>query len=184
MPIIPFIALFSGFAIKAGADWFEQHVSRLRNFKGAGFVTLVFGVLLIATSLQHQIARDIEMTRENSLPDTRWASLQWIVQTLPAGARIGREHYTPPVEQYSDKFNMMYLGLYGLLRHSEALPDLDYVVTSSADYDRFFDESARYPDEVRTYTKFFARHELVKEFNDSRKTMSGPTVRVYKLAHD
>ena len=54
--------------------------------------TYLIAAALTLGSISGQIARSYKEIRLLTLPDTRWASLQWIQAKLPSGARIGREH--------------------------------------------------------------------------------------------
>lgn len=126
---------------------------------------------------------DAKMIRDNTLPDTRWISFKWIQENLPAGATIGREHYTPPLERYSNKHKIAFLDWNGVVSKQEVIPHLDFMVVSSEDYSRFVDYPERYPAEAMIYESFFRRNELVKEFSNDGDTMSGPTIRIYKISH-
>ena len=99
-------------------------------------------------------------------------------------SRIGREHYTPPIEQYSDKFLTEYLGHRAVAVKPDVVMTLDYMLVSSGDYNRFITEPNKYPDESMTYRKFFEQHELVKEFIPDGKTLTGPRIDIYKIRHE
>jgi len=141
------------------------------------------GALLVAASIQGQVIIDIKTMRESSLPDTRWVSLLWCKDNIPVGVNIGREHYTPPLEKYSQKHTVVVLGYFGVARKSGMMPYLDFVITSSADYSRFLDNPEQYPYENSAYNDFFARNRLIKEFSADSRFMTGPTIRVYEIRH-
>jgi hypothetical protein len=136
------------------------------------------------TSISGQIERDQELLRTTNLPDTRWVGLKWIEEHLPAGSHILRERYTPPLEKYSGKFHVSYAGMFPVARglgNATEIPSIDYVVVSSGDYARFVDHPDIYPAQAQAYNDFFARNDLVKEFHSDNNTMSGPTIRVYRI---
>jgi hypothetical protein len=133
-------------------------------------------------SISGQIARSYEEIRLLTLPDTRWASLQWIQANLPSGARIGREHYTPPIEEFTDRYDAEYLGYFAVARQPQAIERLDYMVVSGDDYERYVNHPDDYPAEAEAYNEFFARNQLVKEFVPDRRTLGGPTIRIYEIA--
>jgi hypothetical protein len=179
--LIPFLSLFSGYTVVAASTWCGHKISDWMKTPKPELVTFVCGALLVAISIQGQVIIDVKQTRENSLPDTRWVSLLWCKDNIPAGASIGREHYTPPLEKHSGKHNVVKLGYFGVVRKSEMIPNLDFVIASSSDYSRFLDNPERYPTEALRYNDFFARNKLVKEFSADGKTMTGPTIRIHKI---
>ncbi|UCC49742.1 MAG: hypothetical protein JSV41_06175 [Gemmatimonadota bacterium] len=101
----------------------------------------------------------------------------------PLAVRIGREHYTPPVDQLTDDYEVLYLGYYGLTRSPAVIQTTDYVILSSTDYDRFVANPERYPREAELYLTFFAENQLVKEFVPDSVTLGGPTIRIYRVGH-
>lgn len=125
--------------------------------------------------LYGQIARAWEEIHLITLPDIRWVSLQWIQANLPSGARIGREHYTPPIEAFTDRYDAEYLGYFAVARQPNA-------VVSGQDYERYVNQPGDYPEEAEAYNEFVARNELVKEFVPERRTLGGPTIRIYKVS--
>lgn len=136
---------------------------------------------IIYVSLHNQIQIDLKLLRENSLPDTRWVSLKWIHENIPYGASIGREYYTPPIEEYSNRFKVAPFGHFGIAKNYNYLFLMDYVVASDADYGRFISNSKQYPSEAQAYTDFFAIHERIKEFNGDGKALSGPKIGIYRI---
>ena len=179
---IPFLAVFSGAAVYGLIEWCVRIVRRRAAWphRPTAAVYLLAAVLVLV-SISGQIARSREEIRVLTLPDTRWASLQWIRENLPAGARLGREHYTPPVEEWTDQFQARYLGYFAVLHRMPEIRRMDYMVVSSEDYERYVDHPGDYPREARAYNTFFAGNELVKEFVPDGRTLGGPTIRIYKI---
>ena len=182
--IIPFLAIFSGASVYAFVDmlrrravrWTPAMARRARIGSSVVAAALTFGILY------GQIARAREEIRLITLPDTRWVSLQWIQANLPLGTRIGREHYTPPIEAFTDRYDVEYLGYFAVARQPNAIEMLDYMVVSGQDYERYVNQPADYPAEAEAYNEFFARNELVKEFVPDRRTLGGPTIRIYRVS--
>lgn len=185
VPLVPFISLLSGYCISQSAEFIENKLILRGSLSGSlsriKIVVVAFAVALIYVSLQNQIQIDLKLLRENSLPDTRWVSLKWIQENLPYGAIIGREHYTPPIEEYTNRFKVTPFGHFGVVKNYNYLSLMDYVVVSDADYDRFISNSKQYPFEAQAYTNFFANHERIKEFNGDGKTLSGPRISIYRI---
>lgn len=181
--LIPFMALFSGYTVVAAASWCGRKISGWMRTPGPELATFVCGALFVAISIQGQVISDVHTMRENGLTDTRWVSLLWSRDNIPAGATVGREHYTPPLEKYSKKQDVVTLGYFGVARKSALMPYLDFVITSSSDYSRFLDEPEKYPTETFMYNEFFARNRLVKEFSADGSSTTGPTIRIYEIRH-
>ena len=182
--LIPFLSLFSGYTLVAVSIWCGQKISDWMNTPKPELATFVCGALLVAISIQGQVIIDVNTMRENGLPDTRWISLLWSVDNIPAGATVGREHYTPPLEKYSKKQNVVKLGYCGVVSKREMIPYLDFVITSSSDYSRFLDNPEKYPNETLMYNDFFARNRLIKEFSADGESTTGPTIRIYEIRHN
>ena len=183
VPLIPFLAIFSGYAVTRCAGWFGQRVSRQGALMPMRITTCASAAILVAVSLHYQLATDLKIVHENALPDSRWVALEWIRKTLPPGTTIGREHYTPPVENYTRAFNVIHLGYFGTFRRQDLLSSTDFIVTSSSDYSRFTDNSERYPEEAVFYSTFFAQHEIVQEFAGNGTSMTGPVIRICRIKH-
>jgi 4-amino-4-deoxy-L-arabinose transferase-like glycosyltransferase len=180
--IVPFLALCGGILLYALLSWLKNWVSgRLSTFWGSVTAYGLVGILL-CVSVSGQLVRSCRYIHLINLPDTRVASLLWITENLPPGSRIGREHYTPPVEKLTDDYEVVYLGYYGLTRFPQSVAHLDYVVLSSTDYDRFISSPEDYPREAELYQTFFAENQLVKEFVPDSVTLGGPTIRIYRVA--
>ncbi len=102
--------------------------------------------------------------------------------SIPSDTRIGREHYTPPIEAFINRYDVEYLGYFAVARKPNAIEMLDYMIVSGQDYERYVSRPADYPAEAEAYNEFFARNELVKEFVPDRRTLGGPTIRIYKVS--
>jgi 4-amino-4-deoxy-L-arabinose transferase-like glycosyltransferase len=181
--VVPFLAVFSGIGVHQAAERLQdKYFHRAPRWqKGAA---LVLGSILVIMSAYGQLSRDHKTVRASTLPDSRWVALKWIDEHLPAGSHIGREHYTPPIEKYSDRFHVSYWGLFAVARPrdtAEKIRSLDFMVVSSGDYGRFIQHPDVYPTQAQTYRDFFERHELVKEFRPDGKSLSGPTIRIYGI---
>jgi 4-amino-4-deoxy-L-arabinose transferase-like glycosyltransferase len=183
VPIIPFLSLLSGYSIYLSFELLRLSLLRLGHPRGQTIVASSLSVLLICGSLLGQMEVDCSMTKRNALPDTRWVSLQWIQGNIPPGAIIGREHYTPPIEDYSDKYTVAFEAYFAVLTRNESLRTLDYMIVSGDDYVRFVDHADQYPAEAQIYNQFFSTNELIKEFPSDDKTITGPTIRIYKIKH-
>lgn len=184
LPAIPFLAVLSAHGACMVLPFAEKlrstQVLRFQNYRYAAAGVLV---LLVLVGVRDQMADDIRMIRINTLPDTRWVSLQWIQENIPSGTRIGRERYTPPIESYSDLYLVEFFGIGGIATAQGAIESVQFMILSSDSYDRFLDNPGQYPDFAEAYRNFFDCNQLVKEFVEDGTTMSGPTIRIYLVKY-
>jgi len=180
---VPFLALFSGIGVYFLSEWLRQRLpgetgARPRWARAAPYIA---AAALIVASVYGQVIRSAADIRLLTLPDTRWVALQWIEGNLPPGIRIGREHYTPPIEEFTARHRATYLGYFAVLHKMREIGLQDYMIVSSLDHERYVDNPTDYPEEARAYQTFFAANELVQEWVPDDKTLGGPTIRLYKL---
>ncbi|WP_455244462.1 ArnT family glycosyltransferase [Petrachloros mirabilis] len=180
--VVPFLALFSGYFLALLYEWWEE------RFVGAvdGRRIVIFGsVALFAGitvgSIIPNVLTSLDYIRQVTLPDTRWVSLLWIRDNVPVGSNIGREFYTPPVEEYSEDFRVSCLGYFAVVRKPREVMKQDFMILSSGDYGRFLEAEEMYPREAESYLEFFREHQLVKEFSADRLSLNGPKISVYKI---
>ena len=96
--------------------------------------------IVLIGSVYTQATETVKYINTINLPDTRWVSIEWIKKNIPEGSTIGREHYTPPLEEYTDNYKVTFLGIVALPRKLEEIEKLEYMILSSEDYDRFLKE--------------------------------------------
>jgi hypothetical protein len=173
--VIPFLSLFAGVV-------FHIVYEQIRAYRGTDIASFIAGVLLVGSVWSPTIDA-IQHTQTVSLPDTRVISLHWAIENLPPGSTVGREHYTPPLEDHSDVFQVFPLGSFAVAKVPERVLEQDYMIVSEADYARYVTDPERYPDEARRYEEFFISHMLVHETTASREN-NGPTIRIYQLKGD
>jgi 4-amino-4-deoxy-L-arabinose transferase-like glycosyltransferase len=145
--------------------------------KAVAWVLCALVVGALAYGSIEQLQRSRAYTRLVTLPNTRWLAKLWIDENLPAGARIAREFYTPPVDP--DKFRVDEVGYWGLIRTPQ-IEQYDYLIASSDDFARFVDHADRYPEQAAAYYRIFDRYELMKKFAGDWRTSTGPEIRVYR----
>jgi len=178
--VIPFLSLLGGYFTCFVYKLLMEKLSTIPVFSRKVIINLALAFVLSVT-VWTQTALALNHIETITLPDTRWVSLKWVEKNLPFGSRIGREHYTPPIEKYTDKFNSVYLGFVVVSNSPLAMRNLDYMIVSSGDYGRFLWQQDRYPQESQAYLDFFTSHELVKEFIPDQKKLGGPRISIYKM---
>jgi len=168
--LIPPLALLAAYSINEFLLLFNG--SRTARLAVASLVFAAIALPLLYSSANETISANAT--------DTRWVSLQWIQANLPAGSKIAREKYTPPVEEFSPGFRVVDLGVAGAYYNlSEIDNNIDYVILSNLDYGRFFAEPIRYARQVGFYSDFFQKNTLIYELKPDGKTV-GPTIRIFK----
>jgi len=138
--VLPVLALFAGYAL--------QHAPRAR--------VLVLGTVAASVQLAGQLLLfDVQQLQ----PAPRVEARAWLVEHASPRTGIVSEWYGPPLDGTS---------LNNRVRFSLSEQRLDsyagYVVASSAVYDRYFGEPARYPRQVEFYAELFSRGQLQAEF--------------------
>lgn len=174
--LVPFLALFSGYSVFIILDYLKKG-HRVVNFKKYRYLIFVPLIILTGFAIYNQTHKALRYIWKKTLPNTRWVSKIWIEKNIPDGAKIGREHYTPPID--TKKYKVTYLGLFGLMR--KEIKDFDYIIASGRDYNRFFRDEERYPYEAQKYKEIFSKYKLIKEFVPDNKKTSGPVIRIYKI---
>lgn len=137
-------------------------------------------IALLFVSIGDQVIQAYQYIQIITLPDTRWESVQWIKDHMPTGSHIGREHYTPPIEKYTEQFHVSYLGYFAVVSNPKEL-NLDYMIVSSGDYGRFLNSASKYPKEARIYNSFFKNNQLIYELIPDGITLGGPKISIYKI---
>ena len=171
--LVPYLALMSGYGIFELTECFKN-AARNKIVKCALYFLLIISVVSGVYAQSHKV---LDYNRLITLPDTRSISKLWIEENIPTGARIAREHYTPPVDNKTFKVND--LGYYGLIKAS--LDSYDYIIASSSDYNRFLNDEKRYPVQSKKYKEIFSKYELVKEFVPDNIKVGGPRISIYKI---
>lgn len=179
--LIPYLALLSGYFVAAAFAWLRARVPAGAS-AALAWGGLALLLIITAAAVYPQAAESVAYVRRITLPDTRWTSIAWLESNIPAGSTIGREHYTPPLENYSDDFPVTYLGYGAVAARPDEVETFDYMIVSEGDYGRYFNAPQTYPAEVAAYDTFFQRHELVHEFVADGTTLTGPTIRVYRIS--
>jgi 4-amino-4-deoxy-L-arabinose transferase-like glycosyltransferase len=172
LALVPFFALFGGYGFYFIADYCKK------SFNSTTALRFVVGLMtiIIAIGLSDQLQKICYNLQYRTLPNTRWISMVWVQENLPAGISIGREHYTPPLK--SGKFKVARLGFSGLIKKD--ISEFDYIIASSGNYERFFKKKDKYSEEIAKYNKIFSEYILVKQFIPDGKISGGLTILIYK----
>jgi len=179
--LVPFLSLFSGFFIVAAYEGLTSKTFNLRKSKRMMLGANALLIMVLVGSVYMPTIETVKYVNRITLPDTRWVSIEWIKKNIPEGSYVGRENYTPPLEEYTKSYKVVSLGYFAVAEKPEDVQRLDYMIVSTGDYDRFMRAPEKYPKEQKAYVAFFDTHELVHEFIPDTKTLSGPKVSIYKI---
>lgn len=154
---------------------------------------------LAALALAQPLADSVARNRAVASPDVRERAKAWVERSIEPGTRIATETQGPPLVARLDLASYHAEGLrpayYRLRRLKLPLPGqpaprhsmrwlrehrVEYVILSSAVYERVLAAPAHYPSLVRFYAALERRAELVKVFHP-RAGERGPVIKVYRL---
>ncbi|MBF6611996.1 MAG: glycosyltransferase family 39 protein [Chloroflexi bacterium] len=170
LPLTPFLFLLgASFLVNVLRPLImRQRVNRRLFTTG---VTLLLVATLLYPVLQMLYDTGVFLTGAN----TREVARSWIARNVPSGSRIALESYSPYVDP--SRFSVE-----GLIRLSDHPPEwytsngFNYLVFSKDMYGRFYDDRARYPDQVSQYDSLFKAFTLVEVVPDPRDE-----IRIYKV---
>jgi 4-amino-4-deoxy-L-arabinose transferase-like glycosyltransferase len=181
---VPCLAVLSGAGVQFLYETLHRAWFRWRGtLRLAGSLAGGAVVLIVVLGTYGQVSTAREEIRMMTLPDSRWVSLHWIGENIPAGASIGREQYTPPVQKFAKRYRVTNLGYFSLTRRKAVskIPALDYVVLSSYNFERFLEDAERYPRQAATYEAFFREQRLMKEFVPDGVSLGGPRILIFAI---
>ncbi len=107
---------------------------------------------------------------------------EWLLQNVPRGTGIAREFYAPPLHS-GDGFHLA--EFFSLSDQSFELycgRGIEYMLISSHNYNRYFEDSTeRFVDERNWYNDLARRSRLVKSFEGTEFQMRQPTIEIRRL---
>jgi hypothetical protein len=170
IPVLPALALLVAFGL-------ESSVLSIIRAPSVQSGALILGTLALAAYPAYQVV--MHNIRE-SRPSTRVQARLWALDNLPAGSAIAQEWYAAPLEgapfHVTEQFTLAQGGELEDYVHE----GYDYLIASSAMFDRYFNEAQRYPKEIEFYERLFTQGELLQEFVPNR-WQAGPTIRIYQI---
>lgn len=173
IPVLPIFALLAAFAVYEAATILS---ARLRlSPRVAGVAILTVALALIAWPAYDVVLHDVRAAS----PTTNLQARSWIIENIPADTRIAGELYTAPLQGTHFRYSQEFSLFQSHTLDSYQAQGVEYIVTSSNIYDRYYAEPERYATIIERYDALFSG-ELVKEFRPS-DTRGGPTVSLYRL---
>jgi 4-amino-4-deoxy-L-arabinose transferase-like glycosyltransferase len=173
LPAIPALAVVSALGVDQLLGWLGRVVrpSSIRTLCGS----VLLG-LLAWQPASEAIAGNIN----RSLPDTRILAREWIQANLPAGSAVATDAYSAPLD--ADRFRLM--RTFSLSSESPEYygeQGIEYLVTSSAMYERFLAEAERYSSNVEFYRRVEREGTLIYAITPIPWQRSGPKVSVFEI---
>lgn len=170
LPILPIAALLSAQGLVATAAWLRPWRPR------APYHPLLIGLLVVA--IVGPGLRTLQLTLQDANPNTRLAARLWLVDHLPAAARVIQEPYTSLL---IDDPRMSTTGLSLGTDHTLADYQQDgytHLIISSYMYDRFLADPTQYPNEAAFYRTLLDETKPTMTFQPTW-FRGGPTLQIY-----
>ncbi len=143
-----------------------------------GIIAAAVTVLVIVPSLRS----DVIVAYFAAAPDTRDLAADWIAENIPPGKWIAKEHYGPPISNGRYRLTKIpFLCYRSLSRYQE--PGVDYLVSNSGAYQRFFDpfDPCRDENARHFYRSLDNGGALQKSFFTENYAFINPVIRVFNL---
>ncbi len=174
IPVLPVISLLAARALIMAGDWIGSGLARGRLLQG---IFLAAAILAVSWAPVREIAHK---SARQSRPSTKILARKWLEENLPDGVVIAREAYTPDLRGLDCREVYQYRLSYKPLEWYRSV-GVQYVLTSSQNYNRYFAEPQRYLQQVSFYRRLFDEGELLVELSPSALRAPGHVFRVYAL---
>ena len=178
---VPFLALMSGAAIHGAWALFDSLGRRLPRRAAGRSLAATGTVLLLVLCLWPTARLSGILIRDRTMIDVRQSALDWVLEHVPPGSRVIRELRTPPLEEWTDDYEVRFVrSIVSPDRRDELPGAYDYALVTIA-----FTGAVRHSPELSgmkaAYEEFFEQHELAAEFRGSDRELAGGTIRIYRI---
>jgi dolichyl-phosphate-mannose-protein mannosyltransferase len=175
IPLLPVLAILAA-ASAVGAA--RGIIARFVESKASR--RLATGVALCALSAA-PVAALGRFSLQYVSPSTRVLAREWVIEHVPAGARIAEEWYTAPLAGTRFLVSQSFSVATGKTLADYEREGYRYLVVSSAIYLRYVTQPDRHPAEASFYRDLFRSGRLLQAFAPSA-TRRGPVISIYELA--
>ena len=179
--VVPALSAMAGLGVATLLD----RVAATRSGRPLPAAARAAAFLLVAALLAGPPLRvSLEEGARRQRPSTRDAATTWARSAIPAGSLVAVERYS--IESTSDSLALLVIPFDSVDPHrfdpAYSLPyyaPFEWIVLSSALYDRYLSRSAEFPAQVRFYEGVGRHLELAAEFRPERG-FAGPTIRIFR----
>lgn len=171
LPIYPALLLFAAAGVRQAVLW---------RGRGAPNPPLAaFLVVLVAAVPLWETGRVVSML---SRQDTRLAARDWVLDNVPPGTAVAREHYAPPLHSNDGYRIVQFFSLTDQSFELYCDRDVEYLLLSSKNAERYLeDETDRFLDQRQWYERLEDRTRLVRRFEGVEYGVHHPTIEVRRL---
>ena len=179
IPVLPFLVIFAAMFSVRIASWIGRPKQR-ENLVTAGLVSVL--ILLPGIKVTQYTYL---MTQEG----TGIQAKEWIGKNIPAGSKIAKGQYSPPVS--ARRYRLKHIVTAGDKSLSYYVNNrFDYIIISSFRYSRYFRTGLeRYQYQRNNYEEIQQNCELVKEFRAAQlypynRGNPNPVIKVYRIDYE
>ncbi|MBI5475541.1 MAG: glycosyltransferase family 39 protein [Ignavibacteriales bacterium] len=182
LPIFPVFALIGAIGTDYLINWVNKRIVFIKT--GSHSVKTIFYAIFVLLILLQPTLDSIAYLKTLSLPDTRAITKEWIKNNIPKSSIIATGPYGVDIRDGSYRiFDIPFLAFESErvipFYDSRWYEDLDLVVTSSYDRDRYASEPQRYKDFLSYYDSLNLNWELIFEIKPN-ESQTGHEFRLYK----
>jgi hypothetical protein len=173
LPVVPALAVISALGMEQVLEWVGRALRR-------GSVRALCASLLLVVVACHPASEAIVGDINRSLPDTRLLAREWIQANLPAGSAVATDAYSAPLDGARFRLTKAFSLSYEPLEYYRE-QGIEYLVTSSAMYERFLAEAERYGSELEFYERVQYDCSLLYHVAPVPWQTTGPALSVYEM---
>ncbi|WP_279305030.1 ArnT family glycosyltransferase [Leptospira hartskeerlii] len=167
LPIIPNLLLLSFLFFRTAFQWIQSRSTKFSSAsKWISLLPLGFILPLVISSVT------IDMNLYS--PKARNEARVWIEAEIPKNSKIALENYSPFVDPTSYK-----VSAFGNLSENTfdwyIKNEFDFLVLSTASFERYYKNPSKYPDKIKRYDEIFKSFTLIKNFSDKKEE-----IRIYQ----
>jgi 4-amino-4-deoxy-L-arabinose transferase-like glycosyltransferase/tetratricopeptide (TPR) repeat protein len=185
LPIIPILCIIGAEGIVGIHDRIQSY-SRNKFAAGSARQGKIILALVICGCLIQPVLSTAKFLASFTVPDTRTVTKKWIQQNIPAGSVIatgpfGVEFSDSAYRTFSIPFLAVECERVAPFYDTRWYEDLDLLITSSYDRDRYFKEPKKYADFLPFYDSLKTRWKLFYEIVP-KENQNGPSFWLYKFS--
>lgn len=184
--LMPFIAIY---ASSFYFTFVNGLLSKRMSEKTVNYALLFFALIIIINPTYNIVRYDYLLTQK----DTRTICKEWVNENIPHNCKIGQDAYTGELSNSEYTITKVF-SLSNKPFDFYIRDNYQYLIVSDTQYERYFAESEKYPENVTFYRKLFSEGHLIKEITPRGDLWPkpserfkkyhihiSPTIRIYKI---